>query len=231
MGPLLHFVERLQWPHNRILWERLQQKPTLGITNPTTMHLFRRVVCAALLVTGPTGTVSAQEYERVSRFAIGMAPQWRAIGAPRERHIGFLGEMLVWIPRTTVSPRVVLGIAHFGSPFKYEGRLCNPDGPCDYYAPKLTVASEAVGAEWQIGARGPRAVLALGGYQVLSRPVQGPSLNDPGARRGARTAAGIHAGLLAPWSKRVEAELRFEWLTQSIESTRYFLPVVVRFKW
>ena len=194
------------------------------------MHLFIRVVCAALLVTGTTGTVSAQEYQRVSRFAIGLAPQWRAIGAPRERHIGFLGEMLVRIPRATVSPRVVFGIAHFGSPFKYEGRLCIPDGPCDYYAPRLTVASESVGAEWRIGARGPRAVLALGGYQVLSRPVQGPSFNDPGARRGARTAAGIHAGLIAPWSKRVEAELRFEWLTKSIESTRYFLPVVVRFK-
>jgi hypothetical protein len=30
VGPLLHFMEGLQWPHNRILWERLQQKHTLG---------------------------------------------------------------------------------------------------------------------------------------------------------------------------------------------------------
>ena len=30
VGPLLHFMERLQRPHNRILWERLQQKHTLA---------------------------------------------------------------------------------------------------------------------------------------------------------------------------------------------------------
>ena len=29
MGPLLHFLEGMQRPHNRILWERLQQKHTL----------------------------------------------------------------------------------------------------------------------------------------------------------------------------------------------------------
>ena len=29
VGPLLHFMEGLQWPLNRILWERPLQKPAL----------------------------------------------------------------------------------------------------------------------------------------------------------------------------------------------------------
>ena len=91
--------------------------------------------------------------------------------------------------------------------------------------------SEAVGAEWPTGVRRARLVAALAAYQVLSPPVQGPSTNDPGARRGVRRTGGIHAGLVAPLSRRVDVEVRYEWLAEPIESTRYFVPLVVRYTW
>ena len=38
VGPLLQFLEGLQWPHNRILWERSQQKQTLGRQGNVSMN-------------------------------------------------------------------------------------------------------------------------------------------------------------------------------------------------
>ncbi|BAH37851.1 MAG TPA: hypothetical protein DGD08_05360 [Gemmatimonas aurantiaca] len=197
------------------------------------MHVLFRAACAALVLSTASRSLLAQDQasEHLARFGVGVAPTWRGIGADSERRVGMFGEVLVRKPNTRVSPRLTLGIAHFGSPFEHEGRLCNPDGPCDYYAPRVTVASEAIGAEWRAWQLGPRAVLALSGYQVLSRPVQGPSLNDPGARRGVRNTVGIQAGTIVPVSRRIDIEVRYEWLAQPIESTRFFLPVLVRFNW
>lgn len=131
-------------------------------------------------------------------------------------------------------PRAALGVARFGTSNDATGIVCNPDGPCVYYAPAITLAAGALGAEWSDHSQGARAVLALAAYNVLSTALTSPGAGVPDPRRGVRTTAGAQMGLILPMRQsypRGEIELRFEWLAQPIESTRYFVPVIARFAW
>ena len=68
-------------------------------------------------------------------------------------------------------------------------------------------------------------MLALAAYHVVTPPI------PVEARRGARTTAGIHAGVIIPLGSghlRGELELRYEQLINPIESTRFYVPLVLR---
>jgi len=186
-----------------------------------------------VLVMSPARSIAAQTPPRPTAVAISLGVQTRSIGATDESRIGGVGEVLVRRQHERTGYRISLGAAHFTSSDPFVGRLCNPDGPCMYYAPALTVATAAIGAEWGVP-RGPRALLGVGAYQLLSKQAQGTAPNLPSARRGVRRTAGVQIGLVSslPGARdRVELEVRYERLAAALESTNYFLPVMFRVHW
>ena len=198
------------------------------------MSFARLISIAGLVLAVPTvGTVMAQSSPRPIEVALSLGAQSRAIGAADEARVGVVGDVMVRQRRERMALRASLGAAHFTSSNPYVGRRCNPDGPCEYYAPALTAVTAAIGTEWG-GRRGPRALLGVGAYQLLSEQAQGASFNTPSARRGVRRTAAVQIGLvsrLPGGSDRVELEVRYERLAQALESTTYFLPVLVRVHW
>jgi hypothetical protein len=186
-----------------------------------------------LLALMSVGTASAQTSPRPIEVAISLGAQSRTIRASDESRVGVVGDLMARRLRERLAFRASLGAAHFTSSNPYVGRLCSPDGPCEYYAPALTVVTAAIGTEWG-SRRGPRALLGIGAYQLLSRQAQGASFNVPSARRGVRHTAGAQVGIVLPLpggSDHVELEVRYERLAQALESTTYLLPMLVRIHW
>lgn len=184
------------------------------------------VVAAMMLLTAGQ-RLAAQP----SRIAVGLGAQVRETAAEPETPIGIVGDVVWRSPRGAWTPRASLGLSFFARSGVPNGRVCNPDAPCEYRAPELGLVSASVGVERGGLPLRMRGLLGLAAHAVVTSPVPRGDASTPNPRRGERATVGAQAGIVVPiprfW-RTAELEVRGEWLASALESTRMLVPVMLR---
>lgn len=191
------------------------------------MNRLYTALCLLWLCAAPGRSAKAQDTQTATRFGLGIGVVNRGVSPEGEARLGLAAEALVRTarPDSRWQARATFDVAYFGNSADHEGRFCNPDGPCEYAAPALTLFGLGIGAEWSPPSRPFRIPIAVTTYHAYTAHI--PSE----IRRGKGTTTGVNVGVIVPLrtqSLHSELELRFEWLAQPIEATRYLVPVVVR---